>query len=162
MNDGAVVDGVGLLCTLSARDIELSLPEFVYASSNPNTTALSIESTGSTSSNLGHLNYYNLNHEGRQAVKRILCVFEYQYPQVTYSPGIVSIASLLAHYMQEQEVYRALCFMSSTKEHLIECKSSWDITSSVFVRLLKNYCVRPQPSPPIKTVQLLACNRTVL
>lgn len=124
-----------------SRDIELSLPEFVY-SNNPNTTALSIESMGSTSSssNPNHLNYYNLNHEGRQAIKRILCVFEYQYPQVTYSPGIVSITSLLAHYMEEHEVYQALVHMSSTKEHLIESKSSWDVTSSVFIRLLKNYC----------------------
>lgn len=87
------------------------------------------------------MNYYFLNSKGKQAIKRILCVYEYHYPQVTFNPGLVSISSLLLHYMQEHEVFAALCFMSSTKEHLIESKASWDTTCSVFTRLLKNYCV---------------------
>ena len=43
--------------------------------------------------------------------------------------------------MKEHEVFAALCFMSSSKDHLIESKSSWEMTCSVFIRLLKNYCV---------------------
>ena len=93
-------------------------------------------------SNNNHLNYYFLNNKGKQAIKRILCVYEYHYPQVTFSPGLVSISSILLHYMQEHEVFAALCFMSSSKDHLIESKSSWETTCSVFTRLLKNYCVK--------------------
>jgi hypothetical protein len=88
-----------------------------------------------------HLKYYNLNKKGKQAIKRILCVYEYHYPQVTYNPGLVCISSILLHYMQEHEVFAALCFMSSTKEHLIDSKASWDLACSVFTRLLKNYAV---------------------
>lgn len=113
-----------------AQDIELSLPEFVYTSE-----------TSSDGSNSNHLNYYFLNVNGRQAIKRILCVYEYHYPHVTYNPGLLSICSLLLHYMQEHEVFSALCFMSSSKEHFIESKAAWDTACSVFIRLAKSYCV---------------------
>jgi hypothetical protein len=100
-------------------------------------------STSSISSGTGghHLNYYYLNAHGKQAIKRILCVYEYHNPHVTYNPGLISITSLLLHYMQEHEVFSALCFMSSTKEHLIDSKASWDTACLVFTRLLKVYCV---------------------
>lgn len=88
-----------------------------------------------------HLNYYFLNMKGREAVKRILCVYEYHYPQVTYNPLLVSIASILLHYMQEHEVFSALCVMSSSKDHFLESKSSWETSTAVFIKLLKTYCV---------------------
>lgn len=110
-----------------SRDIEVSLPDFANI---PSCTQ---------SEQTSHQNYYYLNSEGKQAIKRILCVYEYHNPQVTFSPGLVSISSILLHFMKEHEVFGALCLMSSTKEHLIESKSSWDATCSVFSRLLKSY-----------------------
>lgn len=89
----------------------------------------------------GHLNYYFLNTKGREAVKRVLCVYEYHYPQVTYNPLMVSVTSILLHYMQEHEVFAALCVMSASKDHFLESKSSWETSTAVFVKLLKTYCV---------------------
>lgn len=118
------------------------MPDFVSNSFIMNSSVSSGNSSNNLSNNYSnHLNFYYLNENGKQAIKRILCVYEYHYPHVTFSPALVSISSVLLHYMQEHEVFAALCFMSSTKDHLIESKSSWDISCSVFVRLLKNYCV---------------------
>ncbi len=118
------------------------MPDFVNNSFIMNSSVSSANSSTNLTSNYSnHLNYYYLNENGRQAIKRILCVYEYNYPHVTFSPALVSISSILLHYMQEHEVFAALCFMSSTKDHLIESKTSWDISCSVFIRLLKNYCV---------------------
>ena len=144
------------------RDIDFSLPDFVNINEKTSSTNLlsatslnhqnqlgssptshhhSAPSSPSTNHlNHNHLNYHFLNTKGKQAIKRILCVYEYHYPQVTYNPGLISISSLLLHYMQEHEVFAALCFMSSTKEHLIDSKASWDTACSVFTRLLKSYC----------------------
>ena len=118
------------------------MPDFVNNSLIMNSSVSSANSSNNLSSNYNnHLNYYYLNENGKQAIKRILCVYEYNHPHVTFSPALVSISSILLHYMQEHEVFAALCFMSSTKDHLIESKSSWDTSCSVFIRLLKNYCV---------------------
>ena len=128
----------------AANDTTLSTaPPLKTSNSNNNNTLSSINSPSTHhSSSVSHMNYYYLNAKGKQAIKRILCVYEYHYPQVTYNPGLVSVSSLLLHYMQEHEVFAALCFMSSTKEHLIESKASWDTACSVFTRLLKSYCVK--------------------
>ena len=98
-----------------------------------------VNGTGTVST---HLNYYYLNEKGKQAIKRILCVYELNYPHVVFNPGLVSISSILLHYMQEHEVFAALCYMTATKEHFIESKANWDATCYVFARLLKNFCVR--------------------
>lgn len=110
------------------REIDVSLPDFVNMS------------TKKENSNV-HMNYYFLNNKGKQAIKRILCVYEYHFPHVTFSPGLLSISSLLLHYMQEHEVFASLCYMSTTKEHLIETKNCWENTCSVYCKLVKNYCV---------------------
>lgn len=127
-----------LLENFSAREIDVPLPEFV----NPTLEVLHNNNTLSTTiSTKSHLNYYYLNGKGRDAVKRILCVYEYHYPQVTHNPLLVSVASILLHYMQEHEVFAALCIMSASKDHFIESKSSWETSSAVFTKLLKTYCV---------------------
>jgi hypothetical protein len=124
------------MCLINkVRDIEVSMPDFVNAHSMLNNSLVSGVGTHPS-----HMNYYYLNAGGKQIVKRILCMYEYHYPHVTYSPGLVSITSLLLHYMAEHEVFAALCLMSSSKEHLIESKSAWELNCSVFIRLLKNYC----------------------
>ena len=152
------------------RDIDLSMPDFVNVNETKSPSALqknpssasslglpqqhqqshhhgqgqqssSVSSTTSAHQQQQHINYHYLNAKGKQAVRRILCVYEYHYPQVTYNPGLISISSLLLHYMQEHEVFAALCSMSATKEHLIDSKAGWDTACSVFTRLLKSYCV---------------------
>lgn len=108
---------------------------------NNNTSSTNYSNNNNQNNNNNHINYYYLNDKGKQAVKRILCVYEYNFPQVTFNPGLVSISSILLHFMQEHEVFAALCYMSSTKEHLIESRSSWETTCSVFTRLVKTYAV---------------------
>lgn len=118
------------------REIENDLPEFTRILPN---SSSNVQNASSPTLNNRHLNYYYLNSKGKEAIKRILCVFEYNFPHVTFSPGLVSISSLLLHYMQEHEVFSALCLLSSTKDHFIETKSNWETTCSVFAKLLKTY-----------------------
>jgi hypothetical protein len=113
------------------RDIETNLPNFIYTA----------EVFPKVDSTIPHLNYYFLNEKGREAVKRILCVYEYEHPQITFNPGILSVASILLHYMAEFEVFEALCYLTSTKNHFIESKSAWHTTNLVFTNLVKKYCV---------------------
>ncbi len=125
----------------SSNNLTVNPPAHLNIQNNHQTLSTSSLSTSASAAGGSHLNYYYLNAKGKQAIKRILCVYEYHYPQVTYNPGLISISSLLLHYMQEHEVFSALCFMSSTKEHLIDSKASWDTACLVFTRLLKVYCV---------------------
>ena len=88
-----------------------------------------------------HCNYYYLNSNGKLAVKRVLCVYEYNYPDVRYSPAVFSITSILLHYLREHEVYAAICCLFSKKDYLVETKLSWEASCSVFNKLLKTFCV---------------------
>jgi hypothetical protein len=117
------------------------LPDFVHFTSNYDSPSTIGYQANNKQSNNNHLNFYYLNNAGQQAIKRILCVYEYNYPHVTFNPALVSISSLLLHYMQEHEVFAALCMISSTKKHLTESRLSWETNCSVFIRLLKSYCV---------------------
>ena len=88
--------------------------------------------------NIGeHSNFYYLNSTGKFRVKRLLSVYAYNYPDLTFSPMIISISSLLLHYMQEHEVYASICYLFSKKDHLVETKLSWDANCLVFNKLLK-------------------------
>lgn len=106
------------------REIECDLPKFVNYNED-----------------YKHVNYYYLNNNGKLAVKRILCVYAHRYPDVTYCPAIISICSLLLHYMQEYQVYTSICCMFAKKDYLIETKSSWETNCLVFNKLFKAYCV---------------------
>jgi hypothetical protein len=117
------------------------LPDFVNLTSHNGSPPTIGYQASNKQTNNSHLNYYYLNTDGQQAIKRILCVYEYNYPHVTFNPALVSISSLLLHYMQEHEVFAALCAISSTKKHLTESRLSWETNCSVFIRLLKSYCV---------------------
>ena len=114
-------DHVQTLFGSANQSIEIDFPKFVNFSS--------------------HSNFYFLNSTGRFRVKRLLCVYAYHYPDVTYSPTIISVTSLLLHYMHEHEVYMAICNLLRKKDHLVETKMSWDANGLVFSRLLKIHCV---------------------
>ena len=86
-------------------------------------------------------NFYYLNSTGRFKVKRILCVYGYHYPDVTFSPTIISVTSLLLHYMQEHEAYMAVCNLFIKRDYLVETKISSEASCLVFNKLLKIFCV---------------------
>ena len=115
---------IWLFIQILERFIKVNLPHF--SRSNANTTH----------------NYYFLNEQGKDAINRILCVFEYKYPDITFCPGIVSIASLLLHYMREHEVARILCILYSTKDHLMLTRINWNSSCSVFKKLMQKHFVR--------------------
>lgn len=103
------------------RYIKVNLPKFVQ-------------------SNINQIhNYYFLNDQGQEAIKRILSVFEYKYPEITFCPGIVSIASLLLHYMQEYEVLKILSILYATKDHLMLTRINWNNSCLVFKKLMQKY-----------------------
>lgn len=105
-----------------SRELNINLPNFLQNEYN-------------------HFNYYYLNQLGKEAVTRIICVYAYRYPDITYSPSLVSICSLLLHYMNEYEVYVAIGNLFAMKDYLVETRSSWDINKMVFIRLLRSFSV---------------------
>jgi hypothetical protein len=88
-----------------------------------------------------HSNFYYLNSKGKFKVKRILFIYSYNYPDVTFSPAIISISSLFLHYMQEHEAYQAICILFNKKDYLVETQISWKANCLVFNKLMKTFFV---------------------
>lgn len=88
------------------------------------------------------LNYYYLNIVGRRRVKQILCALEYHYPEITFCPIMLSICSLLLHYMTEEETFHLLTVLYKSNDHLLLTKKSWKSSSLILKKLLKKNFVR--------------------
>ena len=91
-----------------------------------------------------HSNFYFLNSTGKFKVKRLLFIYAYNYPDVTFSPAIISISSLFLHYMEEHEVYQVICSLFNRKDYLVETQMSWKANCLVFNKLMKIFCVCSQ------------------
>ncbi|CAF4349942.1 unnamed protein product, partial [Adineta steineri] len=50
---------------------------------------------------LDHLPNYNLNRKGQHARTRILSVFAYYHPDITWAPLLAPLTALFLHYMTE-------------------------------------------------------------
>lgn len=66
-----------------------------------------------------HMPYYYLNRRGQHAVLRILSVFAYYHPDVTWAPLLAPIVSLFLHYMTEIDAYECLLILTSNSYKII-------------------------------------------
>ncbi|CAF0876348.1 unnamed protein product [Adineta ricciae] len=68
---------------------------------------------------INHLPNYHLNRKGQHARTRILSVFAYYHPDVTWAPLLAPIAALYLHYMTEIDAYESLLILTSKNYNII-------------------------------------------
>lgn len=60
-----------------------------------------------------HIPDYYLNQKGQHARTRILTVFTYYHPDITWSPLLAPLTSLFLHYMNEIDAYKCLLIITN-------------------------------------------------
>lgn len=66
-----------------------------------------------------HLPNYHLNRRGQHAITRILSVFAYYHPDITYAPLLGPMTALFLHYMTEIDAYESLLILTSNDYKII-------------------------------------------
>ncbi|CAF1202554.1 unnamed protein product [Adineta steineri] len=68
---------------------------------------------------LDHLPNYNLNRKGQHARTRILSVFAYYHPDITWAPLLAPLTALFLHYMTEIDAYESLLILTNNNYKII-------------------------------------------
>ncbi|CAF0949458.1 unnamed protein product [Adineta ricciae] len=88
-----------------------------------------------------HLPYYHLNRRGQHAVTRILCVFAYYHPDITWAPLLAPMTALFLHYMTEIDAYESLLILSSTDYKIItQTEIQFQSFTLSFRSILRRHC----------------------
>ncbi|XP_064638457.1 GTPase-activating protein skywalker-like isoform X2 [Lineus longissimus] len=85
--------------------------------------------------------HYHLNHHGCNVVKRIICIIGQTNPDVTFSPTMFALTSLLLHLMEEEECFNCLyaLLQSRKRTYLTQTKLSYEASALVLKDLAKKY-----------------------
>jgi hypothetical protein len=90
---------------------------------------------------INHLPNYNLNRKGQHARTRILSVFAYYHPDITWAPLLAPIIALFLHYMTEIDAYECLLILTSNHYKLItQTEIQYQSLLLSFRSLLRRYC----------------------
>ena len=88
-----------------------------------------------------HLPYYHLNRQGQHAVIRILSVFAYYHPDITWAPLLAPITALFLHYMTEIDAYESLLIITSNSYKMItQTEIQYQSLTLAFRTLLRRHC----------------------
>ncbi|XP_077993787.1 TBC1 domain family member 24-like [Glandiceps talaboti] len=89
----------------------------------------------------GYIMTYALGTEGRSLVKKILCIVEHVHTDITYCPLLPAVASLLLHYMSEEECYASLAKLlaSKTPRYMTQTRTAFQASVLTFNDLAKKY-----------------------
>ena len=88
-----------------------------------------------------HLPHYHLNRRGQHAVTRILSVFAYYHPDITWAPLLGPLTALFLHYMTEIDAYESLLILTSTDYKVItQTEIQFQSLSLAFRILLRRHC----------------------
>ena len=88
-----------------------------------------------------HLPYYHLNRTGQHAVMRILSVFAYYHPDITWAPLLAPITALFLHYMTEIDAYESLLILTSNDYKIItQTEIQYQSLTFAFRALLRRHC----------------------
>uniref|UniRef100_A0A182V2D5 TLDc domain-containing protein n=1 Tax=Anopheles merus TaxID=30066 RepID=A0A182V2D5_ANOME len=70
---------------------------------------------------------YHLTRKGRAVADRVVSVLGYACPDITYSPTLYPITSILLHFMSEEECYHCMASLVAPKEKVFGayCSSRW-------------------------------------
>ncbi|XP_063309430.1 TBC1 domain family member 24-like [Pelobates fuscus] len=88
---------------------------------------------------------YCLNARGETAVKKILICIGNQYPDITYSPSLPAVVSLLLHFSEDEaECFERACRLISCVEthkcYIDQSYLAYEASSMTFGDLSKKYC----------------------
>jgi len=88
-----------------------------------------------------HMNSYYLNKTGKGSIIRILTCFAYNHPDLQYSPMLYPIASIIRHFLTEEDTYGFLAIMASRRsKYLFTSKMQFEVASVTAYELSKNFC----------------------
>ncbi|CAG7717920.1 unnamed protein product [Allacma fusca] len=85
--------------------------------------------------------YYGLSGQGKRMSDRIVSVIGYAYPDITFCPLLLPVASLFLHYVQEEKTFNCLCTLLSArhKTFLTQTKLQWEVTYTTAMHLTKKF-----------------------
>jgi hypothetical protein len=88
-----------------------------------------------------HLPHYHLNRRGQHAVTRILSIFAYYHPDITWAPLLAPITALFLHYMTEIDAYESLLILTSNDYKIIsQTEMQYQSITLAFRTLLRRHC----------------------
>ena len=88
-----------------------------------------------------HLPNYNLNRKGQHARTRILSVFAYHHPDITWAPLLAPITAVFLHYMSEIDAYECLLILTShSYKFLSQTEIQYQSLIGSFRSLLRRHC----------------------
>ncbi|XP_034101157.1 LOW QUALITY PROTEIN: GTPase-activating protein skywalker [Drosophila sulfurigaster albostrigata] len=84
---------------------------------------------------------YHLTGTGRSVADRIVNVLGYDCPDITYSPVLYPITSLLLHFMSEEEAYLCLAGLVGSKEKTFinQTKLQHEVTWKTVMQIAKKH-----------------------
>ncbi|XP_017857455.1 PREDICTED: TBC1 domain family member 24 isoform X10 [Drosophila arizonae] len=84
---------------------------------------------------------YHLTSTGRAVADRIVNVLGYDCPDITYSPVLYPITSLLLHFMSEEEAYLCLAGLVGSKEKTFinQTKLQHEVTWKTVMQIAKKH-----------------------
>ena len=84
---------------------------------------------------------YHLNGRGQHAVTRILGVFAYYHPDITWAPLLAPLTALFLHYMTEIDAYESLLILTSSDCKIItQTEIQYQSLTLAFRKLLRVHC----------------------
>ncbi|XP_050530682.1 GTPase-activating protein skywalker-like isoform X3 [Daktulosphaira vitifoliae] len=88
-----------------------------------------------------HRHLYHLNSTGKDITDRVVCVLGFACPDITYSPAIYSLASLLLHFMPEEECYNSLTSLMSSKKlvFVTQTKLLYEVTWKTVMHICRKH-----------------------
>ncbi|KAL9923101.1 GTPase-activating protein skywalker isoform X1 [Glossina fuscipes] len=84
---------------------------------------------------------YHLTRTGRSVADRIVNVLAYDCPDITYSPVLYPITSILLHFMSEEEAYHCLAALVGSKEKVFinQTKLLHEVTWKTVMQIAKKH-----------------------
>ncbi|XP_004524802.1 TBC1 domain family member 24 isoform X6 [Ceratitis capitata] len=88
-----------------------------------------------------HCLTYHLTRTGRSVADRIVNVLGYDCPDITYSPVLYPITSILLHFMSEEEAYHCLAALVGSKEKVFikQTKLQHEVTWKTVMQIAKKH-----------------------
>ncbi|CAH1707431.1 unnamed protein product [Chironomus riparius] len=84
---------------------------------------------------------YHLTKKGRAVADRVVSVLGFNSPDITYSPSLYPIASVLLHYMSEEECFHCMTSLVAAKDKVFitQTKLLYEVTWKTVMQIAKKY-----------------------
>ncbi|XP_052867829.1 GTPase-activating protein skywalker isoform X4 [Anopheles cruzii] len=84
---------------------------------------------------------YHLTRKGRAVADRVVSVLGYACPDITYSPTLYPITSILLHFMSEEECYHCMASLVAPKEKVFitQTKLLYEVTWKTVMQVAKKH-----------------------